>query len=223
MKIVCVGCSYTYGLVTRQPDYTKTYPYYLSKMFPNAEVYNLGIGAAGNMLIDIILEYAINSIKPNFVVRQITYPNRFFTFKKDPRNVGIENFIRQREKNYYDFYPQSLQKHFFYWTAKALVHSGSDYTFNQQKKIRKQFFANYPKEIIQYLSDTAVTNSEVQLKDIPNFFFNWNNDGKYKKFDTIENVIGHNEENIHDKSNHYNATGNKKVAEYIRTQGMSNV
>ena len=57
MKIVCVGCSYTYGLVTRQPDYTKTYPYYLSKMFPNAEVYNLGIGAAGNMLIDIILEY----------------------------------------------------------------------------------------------------------------------------------------------------------------------
>ena len=73
MKVVCVGCSFTDGLLQYQTKHNGTYPYILGRLLPEATIYNLGHKGSDNLFSLIMIEQAIKERKDIGHVSEMTF------------------------------------------------------------------------------------------------------------------------------------------------------
>ena len=142
MKIVCVGCSFTDGMLPGIMSYKDTYPYKLLQYFPKATVYNLGISGGSNYLTYRVMDQAIRYYLPQIVVRQVSPSIRFFAYNMEKKleNKSLVNYAEKKPgKNYYLMDKNTYKEDFQIFTPNT-KRKGSLYDPPTSEKIHKMFF-----------------------------------------------------------------------------------
>lgn len=215
MKILCVGCSFTDGVVDKQPLYQQTYPYILSKELQDCTVYNLGHKASDNLFSYIVISQAIQKIKPDIILRQITSPQRFFMYKVD-EVVNLIDFVINIEDNYNSIDKKKLQHFADFHTPTTSA--GKLHKPHTQNHIRDWNYKFYNQNLFGYQSDAYLRAGDELMKEnnITNITFSWFSHNKYKECLSIEELVGLKNEYFCDPQGHFNFEGNTLVAKNIK-------
>lgn len=214
-NIVCIGCSHTDGIYGGL-KYKSTYPYYLSKLFPNATVYNLGIGSGNNLLAYSILKNSIDFLQPDLIVRQITTKFRFSMHNQNKSMLNFIDYTKKYEDRYYAFDKTELWNDSIFCSSSSK--KGNLYNQYQISKIHKFYYKYFHNQTILDTNEACLIAGDEYLKNIKHFTFSWFNKNIHKDCPSIENVIGFQDRYVHDNALHFNADGNKKVAEFVNEQ-----
>lgn len=214
MKIVCVGCSFTDGVVIGQPSYKHTYPYLLYESLSKCTVYNLGHKHSDNLFSYIVIKQAIEVLQPDIIIRQITSPQRVFQYKVD-KKVWIFDYIRQNEDNYFtiDRGILSPNVHFFSSTG-----STGRLFLGKQDKVRKYYYKHANENLMGYQSDAYLHAGDLlmQKNNVRNVTFSWFNSNIHNGCKSIENLVGFDKKYFCDEQGHFNKQGNLLVAKQIK-------
>lgn len=213
MKILCVGCSFTNGY-TGSLFPLGSYPYIIKENIKDSIVYNMGVGGGSNILSNIILEHAIAIIKPDFVVRQITFKERF-AIRNNTDTIDFPSLIKRISDNYYVLDDIVLKKVFAYWSSSKIYHTGDQYTKKELEKIQKFFYKTFSESILDEIHDSVISKTERLLKDIPNVIFSWRTEDNLCRFPSVEESVGLNREYFSDFNGHFNRNGNLQIFEKI--------
>lgn len=212
LKIVCVGCSFTDGLVGNL-SHTDTYPYQLSLLIPNSIVYNLGVGAASNFFAYQVIKTAIEKIKPDIIIRQLTRDARFHVYNHDIEKLDITNYITQLTDNYFFVdRPKLLQDSNFFTISTS---TGKLYNLKLANTIHRYYFKYFHNQDIYELNKAVLLAGDHYLKDQRSLTFSWMTRDTYNDFWSVEDTIGFNKKYCYDTANHFNKTGNEQVAKYV--------
>ena len=219
MKVVCVGCSFTDGLLQYQTKHHGTYPYILGRLLPEATIYNLGHKGSDNLFSLIMIEQAIKEIQPDVIVRQVASPQRFFIVKPDI-NVNFFEFVKNIVLNYNALDKKKLQHFINFFTPTTGV--GKLYDEKTQDNLRNMHFRYHNLMLSQYQTDAYLNYGDILMEQnkIKNVTFSWLKNNKYKDCVSIEETIGFNENYLCDPQGHFNAEGNALVAEQVKNMIM---
>lgn len=213
MKIVCVGCSFTDGVVTEQPSYKHTYPYLLYKSFNNSTVYNLGVGSFSNFWIYKMMKDAIREINPDIIIRQITTPYRNGVYDVN-KKWNLTQYIRHMEGSYL-----CLNKHDLYNDSLFLTPSapkGKLYDNKIKQKIYNNFYKFTCPDIMLEMNEAVLLAGDQLLENKNSLTFSWFAKDARKDCLSIEKEIGFDQRYFCDPAGHFNAEGNEKVSEWVR-------
>jgi len=95
-SIVCLGCSFTYG-VGKNKNY-ENWPYFLYKKIKNQRVINMSHGGTSLLHAAFTLEYIFyNNLKPKFIFFQVTNPYRL-TLRRE--EIDVEDFEKISDNFY---------------------------------------------------------------------------------------------------------------------------
>lgn len=213
MKVVCVGCSFTNGHTGSRAPYG-SYPHIIKENVKGSIVYNLGIGGGSNIMSNMILESAINQIKPDFVVRQITLKERFAVTKKE-KNIDLLDMLSPYGNDYFLINENKIRNIFAYWSSRKTYHTGTDYTPTELAKTQKFFYNMFTDTMIDELHDSIISKTEKMLSSIPHVVFSWRELDTLGKYPSVETTIGFEKENLSDFDGHFNIAGNTKLFEKI--------
>jgi len=221
MKIVCVGCSWTCGVVAANPLEQDTYPHIIKEHYPEAEVFNLGLSGGSNFLISMILDWALLNIKPDIVVRQYSSCHRWQMSKVDKLR-----YVRYNEvaPNYHKLDIKSISEQFVSWTANKVSypnHHKYEYSEKELDQMYRDFNERTSFETSQHLEEALFFRTQAQLQGVPNVQFFWRQNYHRsvmaKHFLHIPAVISqpwHDECTV-DKGGHFGRKGNELLFEHI--------
>lgn len=219
MKIVCVGCSYTDGWVDGIMSYKDTYPYKLLQYFPNATVYNLGIGGGSNYLTYRFMDQAIDYYKPDIVVRQITTQNRFFAYnmeKKLENKALVKHAVEKPGENYYLINRNTFKKDCQIFTLST-IGKGRLYNSSTSEKIHKMFFKYIHPDIFYEQDKAFLLAGDAVLNNFKgrHVTFSWFERDRHLNNPCIEDTIKFKNEYVLDEGYHFTPAGNEVLAKNV--------
>ena len=215
--VVCVGCSWTDQI----QDNTFTYPYLIKRRHPDWTVYNLGVRGANNVFINMVLEQAIKTLSPDFVIRQVTSWNRWMWHGDD---YSCQLRLLEGENGYYYSDVAAYANEVVLWTTSGLAHPFKD-QFDQQElqwrnQMRSQHYDSMPLNLALELEDAALHKSRSLLADIPHLMLFWrDNSAKlpganiWQGYPCVERDVGF--EYVIDDGDHFDYEGNALLLEKI--------
>lgn len=218
-KIVCVGCSWT-GLFSLNTQEV-TYPGLIKEQNPDFEVYNLGIGGANNFFINIVLEQAIEKLKPDYVVRQVTEWNRWMTYEAKVKLKFVEfkpgyfqSDVKWYGHNVALWTPGSCRD----WSG-AMAHPNYQ-DVEYYDNIRLNHYKYMPDQFALELEEASLTKTEKLLQNIPHTILFWKNNTSrlantawWTKYPSVQRDIGFH--NSVDDGDHFLREGNIEVLDQL--------
>jgi hypothetical protein len=203
-NVFCFGCSFTNGIHFAQKDWRASYPYQLSLLMPDVDVYNLGVSGGNNILNDMIIKKALEEYSVDFSIVQFTFPNRFYISLSDSsEKIGIRYGVKQLSDNYYLLSKEYIAEYFNIFTPSYLK--------SNVQRI-KQLYKLLPKRQIAHINETAYLSTLYRLKDLHHYTWSWNED-------TLGTNVVPNSlklEKFDDGTGHLTQKGNRVLAGYLK-------
>lgn len=221
MKIVCVGCSWTDSVLHISPDETHTYPHIIKEHYPESEVYNFGLSGGSNALISVILDWVLENIKPDVVIRQYSSWNRWQYCK----NEKALEYIRydEMEPGYFKLERKSISEQFISWTANKVSfpeHHKHEYSQKEMDNMHRTFCNHNTFEMVTYMEEAIYFRTQAQLQNVNNIQFFWRDYSKarlsnhWSHLPVIQNQPWHDDHTI-DEGGHFGRSGNELLFENI--------
>jgi hypothetical protein len=203
-NIFCFGCSFTNGNHFEQKDWRASYPYQLSLLMPDVDVYNLGVSGGNNILNDMIIKKALEEYSVDFSIVQFTFPNRFYISSSDSsEKIGIRHGVKQLSDNYYLLSMDYVAEYFKVFTP-------SNFKGGVQKI--RQLYKLLPKRQIEHINEAAYLSTLYRLKDSHHYTWSWS------KGTLGTNVVPDRLklEQFDDGTGHLTQLGNQVLAVYLK-------
>jgi len=219
-RIVCIGCSWTDGFGDHGPD--QTYPHIIKEQNPDWEVYNLGLRGTNNHFINLITAKAIDQLKPDFVIRQVTNFNRGMYY--DPYyNIGLHYTITN-EPGYYVLDAHRYIENIPMWTISGLSHPYKELLSSQEIRQRNQLWEEYYNVMSNGFSneieDAALYKARGLLENTPHMMLFWldnkislSSNLLWDTYPCVERDLGF--AHIVDDGKHFLREGNQKLVNEI--------
>ncbi len=173
-KVFCFGCSFTNGTHREEKDWKVSYPYQLSLLMPNVDVYNFGISGGNNILNDLIIKKAYEEFNVDFSIVQFTHPNRFyFSLDNSSEKIGIRYGVEQLTDNYYLLNNDYVVTYFNVFTPASLKGVPHRITKADIKKM-SNLYKLLPANQIKHINETAYLSTLYRLKDKQHYTWSWN-------------------------------------------------
>jgi len=207
-SIVCLGCSFTYGVGSNK-NY-ENWPYFLYKKLKNQRVINMSHGGTSLLHAVFTLEYIFhNNLKPKFIFFQVTNPYRL-TLRQDQ--------IKEREFELVDGETD------FYMTGIDTL------TTNSLGDLKSKWVKNYyisrdpDKDVLWDTEHKAqLAYSKKMLENYNHCLYSQEKETIYESF--VEFALRGDifdedcySKNIIDKGDHLSVEALKKQAEYMMTK-----
>lgn len=250
MRIVCVGCSFTEhwtgnwgekGPIT-SPPWTEpwpigySWPANLAKLYPQHEIYNIGMSGTGYMWHHLMIQYALTVLKADLVLYQTSSVYRWHMHIEELTLSSIKNMLNQHQFEglpNLKVLPGNVGEVF-----GIRAYSGSDKVMITSKKFKNEQVDDYlamlksnKVYLASYLSMIDKLNLPVKYFPIKNFStVEKNNIGRSEPFRiTQEEYSGFGEmpDKIKDKyldsTMHFNELANEMLTDYILSDEVRSI
>jgi hypothetical protein len=227
-KVVCVGCSWTDGFGDHEVE--NTYPYIIKENFPDWEVFNLGLRGCNNYFINIILERAIERIRPDFVIHQVTNWNRWMYYDLE---YYVDLFLQDTDiPGYYTLDSHRYVKDIAMWTVSCLSHPYpkilSKTEISRRGQLRIDHYNLTSTGLVYELEDMSLYKTEALLKNVPHMMLFWRDNKqclpsfkRWNRYPCVERDLGF--DLVVDEGKHFLKDGNTQLVEKMILPRLMNV